>query len=239
MIVSAYYKIPSKKPHSFYVAHLQRWIRSVINTPVLFFTTEDVKAEIESWGYPLSHITFEILNFSQLSGWSLGADFWNRQKLRDPESYHTPELAVVWYEKKEFVRRAIEKFPNENIFIWCDAGCIRNDLSEITARNGFGTRRLLDDDKIHLQYIRTIPVEKFYKYPTICIAGAIIAGNKTAWLSHCILYDSVIREYDRNNVCVNMDQYIIKSCVDLNPLLYTLEKPNNTLDKWFFFLGYL
>lgn len=236
MIVSAYYKIPSKASHDFYVENMKRWFRS-IKSQVVFFTTDDIKHEIESWNISLDHVTFVMLTFP----WKKGYEFWKRQKQRDIEAYHTPELGAIWYAKKEFVLHAIKLFPEERVFIWCDAGCIRNLNSELAARNGFGTRMIddLDDGTLHLQKIRNIEMKTYYTYPDITIAGAIMAGNKTAWESHSSLYDHVLCDYDNNDICCNSDQYITQSCADRYPNRYTMHTPMKVDDEWFFFLWIL
>lgn len=237
VIVSAYYKIPSKQPHSFYTPHLQRWFRSV-RAPVVFFTTADVRAEVESWGYPLSHIQFVDLPFEELRAWTrLGPDFWNRQKSRDPEPYHTPALGAVWYEKKEFVDRAMELVPSASVFIWCDAGCVRDDTSEIAMRD-FGLRGgSLNDNTMHLARVCTAPVRPFYRAPYRCLAGGYQAGTRSAWKLHSEHYDHMLARYDTAGECCMSDQYIIKSCVDAQPALYTLHDPGRHEHPWFFFLS--
>jgi len=236
IIVSAYFKIPSKKGHNEYVYYLQRFFRS-IRHPLIFFTTEDVKNEIIRFGYNLTNINFQIMKLEDLKAWNLGKDFWLRQGIRDVEKYHTPELAAIWYEKKEFVKRAIEIVPN-NVYIWCDAGCIRNDESEIALKE-FGTRSSLNDDKIHLQHIHKLPYKKFYTYPDVRIAGAIIVGNSSAWNNYSKLYDIILKEYDNAGISCNMDQYIISSSYDLLNNLFVLHVPpkESNVDQWFFFLG--
>lgn len=235
-IVSAYYKIPSKQPHSYYIPLLHRWFRS-ISAPVLFFTSSELHKELKSLDILGTNVTIIELEFTELNAWKLGRDFWDRQKQRDVEQYHTPELAAVWFEKKEFVLRAME-YTDANTFIWCDAGCIRDDTHEHLAKQ-FGKRDItLDDNKLHLQYIRDQPVKPFYVYPEYRIAGAIIGGNRNAWKHHAKLYDSVIRYYDDNKVCCNMDQYIIQSCTDQEPNAYSFHRVSNTYisNPWFFFL---
>jgi len=235
VIVSAYFKIPSKKPHSEYIEYMKRWFCAV-QCPVIFFTTEDVKREIEDMGYNIPHVQFQLMKFEELHAWRLGRDFWERQKQRDVESYHTPELAAIWYEKKEFVKRAME-LSSADVFIWCDAGCVRNDNSE-TALQQFGNRQVWNDDRIHLQHIRDQPHKEFYTFPDSMVAGAIIVGNRTAWTQFSELYDQVLQIYDTNGVCCNSDQYIMASCYDSFPSLFSVHKPTNSIvESWFFFLN--
>lgn len=239
-IVSAYYRIPSKKPHEFYVSHLKRWFQA-IRAPVIFFTTSESESEIRSWGYDLSNVTIVNLPYINFNAWSkFDSNFWKRQKERDVESYHTPELAAIWFEKKEFVQRAFE-LSDADVFIWCDAGCIRDDYSAAASRE-FGMRNLpsLDNDTLHVQSIRRQPVKEYYVYPEYRFACAIMAGNRSAWVNHSRLYDSVALEYDRKEISCNSDQYITQSCSDKHPEYYTEINPNGgRVDVWFFFLGIL
>lgn len=239
VIVSAYFKIPSKQPHSFYQGHLRRFFNS-IRESLVFFTTADLYQEFISYGYNLSHINFQIIEFSDLVAWKkFGPDFWKRQTLRDPEKYHTPEVAAFWFEKKEFILKTMDLLPNETIFIWCDSGCIRDNASELAAKN-FGTRKDLNNGKLHLQCISDTPVKQpFYVYPHAYIAGAIQVGNRNAWLSHSILYDSVVIEYDTATVSCNSDQYVIHSCINKQPNFYEIHHNNTNINPWFFFLAYV
>lgn len=247
ILVSAYYKIPSKQPHAFYMGHLIRWMRSMRGIPIFFYTTADVVEELQRY-VDVSHVQFQYVNFTDLPVWKkFDMDFWKRQKERDCERYHTAELAAMWFQKKEFVLRTIQLLQDTGIennatYIWCDAGCIRNDVSEYAAR-GFARRNSVNlcDGRLHIQQINTIPYKKYYTYPDYCIAGAIMAGNSDAWASFSDAYERVLRDYDSAGVCGNMDQYIILSCRDSYPdLFHSHYAPTNSpIDPWFFFLGLL
>ena len=239
VIVSAFFKIPSKKPYSFYREYLHRWFRS-IRAPTVFFTSEDVYDDILSMGYHLENVQFQIMTVNDFKAWNLGRDFWERQQERDIEKYHTPELAAIWYEKKEFVKRAFS-IIEADVYIWCDAGCVRDDVSEV-AFTEFGLRsiNLINNDKIHLQHIRFQPYKSYYVYPEYRYAGAIIAGNRQAWIEFDRLYYNVIKEYDENGISCNSDQYIMASCYDKTPHLFVEHTPTNLIvNPWFFFLGLL
>lgn len=238
LIVSAFFKIPSKQPYNFYYNHLQRWFRS-IKCPIIFFTSEDVYHDIIKMGYSLSHVQFEIMSVNDFTAWKLGREFWERQMNRDPEKYHTPELAAIWYEKKEFVQRACQ-MTDADVFIWCDAGAIRNDISEKAAQC-FGLRNMnINDDRIHIQCINTIQYSMYYTYPACKYAGAIIAGNRDAWKQFAIIYNHIVKEYDNAGVSCNSDQYIMMSCNDHIPKLFYEHVPSTSeIDPWFFFLAIL
>ncbi len=147
---------------------------------------------------------------------------------------------MVWDEKKYFVQRAMELAPDVNVFIWCDAGCVRDPLSMLVLRY-FGRRQHLDDDRMHLQLLRRIPPKPFYRFPDQSIAGAIMVGNRSAWNKHIALSEVTLQKYDAAEVSANMDQYVILSCVDAQPDLYVLHTrpPTVKVNEWFFFLGYI
>jgi hypothetical protein len=243
VIVSAYYKIPSKQPHTFYMPHLMRWFNGIRTQPVVFFTTADMEAEIRGWGLPLANVRFVAQPFEELTALQkYGRDFWDRQKARDPEAYHTPEVAILWHEKKYFVQRAAALCPEANVFIWTDAGCVRDPrTASFLAEFGRRTTINLDDGRIHLQQIRQIPRKEFYRFPDTSIAGAILAGNRTAWGLHIALSETVLDLYDTAGISANSDQYVTLTCVGAQPDLYALHTRPRALmvNEWFFFLSYL
>ena len=238
IIVSAFFKIPSKQSYSNYQQYLNRFFRS-IRCQTIFFTSHDVLKDIESMGHDLSLITFIMMTVDDFKAWERGREFWNRQKERDPELYHTPELAAVWYEKKEFVIRALS-LSDADQFIWCDAGCVRDDESE-RALLYFGCRDMqLNDNTLHIQQIANHECRPYYSYPDIQFAAAIMAGNRTAWNEYKIIYDLVLTDYDHVGVSGTSDQHIMSSCYDRKPSLFTTYTPRCThIDHWFFMLEIL
>jgi|APCry1669190327_1035288.scaffolds.fasta_scaffold00215_20 disulfide oxidoreductase YuzD len=238
-IVSAYYKIPSKRSHEIYMPNIIRFFESVKSVSVIFFTTPDVIQDIRD-STNTDHVMFVCIPFEELRAFEkFGIDFWVRQKERDPETYHSYQLGAIWYEKKEFVLRAME-FIKADVYMWCDAGCVRDIASGERAKL-FGTRTVYptNNNKLHLQQIGNNIKSDFYMYPYMCIAGAIIVGNIQAWKEYSELYDSVLIRYDSHNVPAIMDQYIIKSCVDLKPELFVLYPQLSTIDNWFKFLEFM
>jgi hypothetical protein len=238
-IVSAYYKIPSKQPHAFYFQHLLRFFQGSKNKQIIFFTTPDVIEEFAKY-VDLSHIRFICLKFSDFEAiQKFGRYFWGRQKQRDSAYFHTPELGIIWFEKKEFVLRAAEIVPDADVYIWCDAGCVRNDES-YRAYLDFTTRNtIILDNHIHLQQIRPIVKQPFYTHDFVCLANAIIYGNKQAWREFSQLYDETLMEYDEAKVAGIMDQYVTLSCVNKKPELFQLHTERSTCDEWFKFLELL
>lgn len=238
-VVSAFYKIPSKSPYDWYIPKLVSFFQSVKSVPVVFFTTPDVIADIQAHT-TTDHVQIVYLPFEELTAFRrYGLDFWRRQKERDPQEYHTYQLGAIWYEKKEFVLRATD-IHLAHVYIWCDAGCIRDSMSvELSKQLGTRTQFQLNDGRMHIQQTSSQLVEQFYHYAYFFVAGAIIAGNVSAWKIYSELYDSILLTYDAAGVPAIMDQYIVKSCIDKNPDLFVLYDQDSTIDKWFKFLEFL
>jgi hypothetical protein len=237
-IVSAYFKIPSKKPHDWYVPYLIRFFKGVNSTKLVFFTTDDVIEELKPL-VDLSNVRFLVMNFEDINAFKqYGREFWEIQYERDPERYHSLELGAIWYEKKEFILKA-SQYVKANVYIWCDAGCVRDDISSHYLQN-FGERSVdLNDGKIHLQLIKPHKKCDFYVYSTVYIGCGIIAGNINAWVMYKNLYDTVLEKYNKNKISGTSDQYITASCIDEIPELFKLYGVKTICDEWFKFLELL
>jgi hypothetical protein len=237
-IVTAFYKIPSKASFDKYL----KWIKNFLNfikSPIIFFTTEDLVDIFKS--IRNENIKYEILEFKELNGIKqYGLDFWKYHTSINTQKCQTTELGIIWYEKKEFVLKAIEKnYYNTNNFIWCDAGCVRSDSYKNKITNfGQNISKFKDNSKINIQLIRELKDKKFYIYPDICIAGAIISGYKEAWINFKKHYDIIVNEYTSNKITVIDDQYIMASIVETYPEVVNCVRKNrnNYIDEWFFFL---
>ena len=238
-IVSAYFKIPGKNSHEWYIPHLVRFFRSIRGN-VVFFTTPDVIDDIQKYT-TVDRVRIVYMNFEDCYalGRVWGREFWERQYSRDSERYHSPELGVIWYEKREFVKKAID-IVDASVYIWCDAGCVRDELSE-KARVVFGKRAVFnaDDGRIHLQIIEPACDFNFYVYPNVFVAGAIICGNKSAWTSYRTVYDDMLMKYDKYRIPGISDQYITQSCIREQPELFVLHAEESIINKWFKFLHLL
>ena len=259
IIVSAYFKIPSKQNHDFYLPHITRFLKYIKN-PIIFFTTPDLKTEFEIIRGNLP-INFIIINsIYDINAFKIyGYEFWIEQCKIDNPKVHTPELAAIWYEKKEFVKKAILFVENMNDinnmnyinnnkynlnttmpFIWCDAGCVRYD-SWSPKIQSFGNKiNLIPKDKLMFQLLNELPHKQFFVYPDVYIAGAIICGYKDSWIKYSDLYDNMIKKYVTHKICVNVDQYIWASTILEHPECFeACIVKYETIDKWFFFLSYL
>ena len=202
IIVSAYYRIPSKQSHEFYVPHIKRFLSGIKNFIVFFTEIELVEEFTQMRGtLPIQFITNHDIFRKR------DKLFWEKQCEIDVEKYHTPELASIWFNKKEFVLRAIKIVGVNCPYIWCDSGCVRYEQNI----NQFGLRDIIPSDKLLLQSFKDIPDEEFFRYPFVGIAGAIMAGYPKVWDKMSKLYDDMVDKYTENKICCNMDQYILAS----------------------------
>jgi hypothetical protein len=184
---------------------------------------------------PTGNVVFHILPFESLTAMELEPTFWERQYSRDPETYHSPELGMIWFEKQWFVNRIIQMDPSP-VFVWCDAGCVRDERMEDIARL-FGRRGVsMDDGKIHLQQVSPILDKPFYSYPDTTLACAIIIGNRKAWENLNTHYMKSLLEYDEACISAISDQYVLVRCVQTHPEDYMLHTPSVTICNWFSFL---
>lgn len=236
-IISAYFKIPNKFSHAFYQPYILQFLNNV-NSTLVFFTSDDVYNELKPNLTNTDRITFVILSFDEfVSIKKHGRDFWETQYARDPERYHSPELAIVWCEKKEFVIKA-SKLIKSDVYIWCDAGCARQQ-SDIQALHQFGLRshKNIADGTLHLWCVKPNHwFSKFYIHPVICIACGIMAGTIGAWENYVRVYDEMLKEYDTAKITCDSDQYITLSCTDKHPELFTFHDNNLGYENWVGFL---
>ena len=240
IIVSAYFKIPSKASHEFYLPHLQRFLGG-IHGHIVFFTTNDLKPMCEELRGSLP-ITFVVLDtiYDMVAFKKYGRQFWLDQCNLDVEKYHTPEVAAVWYNKKEFVKQAIEIVGDDSVpYIWCDAGCVRdNAWLPIIHTFGYNTERI-PKDKLMVQCFGCIPNQRFFKYPDSYLAGAIIAGYKDTWIECSDLYDLTLLQYVEAKITCNSDQNIWTSAIVQYPSKFLCVVVADFINKWFYFLKYL
>jgi hypothetical protein len=245
-IVSAYYEIPSKYPKEFYYPNIQRFLQS-IRTPMVFFCDASNVPLFLSWRGDLPCV-FVSLSQSEFYAYKVyGYDFWAKQCEIDTEKYHTPELSALWFEKKVFVKRAIQLNPyRTDYFFWCDAGCVRSDAWSPLIRTFGQNIASMEPGKLYFQKIHSIDappgMTPLYEFPEYGIAGAIYGAHKDMWDWFIEAYCHMVWTYVQNNKCANMDQYIMASlavlhpdkivCIDKNTMPWICVCP----DIWFFFL---
>ena len=246
MIVTAYFKIPSKQSHEFYKPHIARFL-GFIETAIIFCTTPDLVEWIKSLRpkhlpplkFILYNSIYEIESFKKY-----GVEFWEFQYSIDPSKCHTKELSALWSNKKDFVLRAIEETRLEEPYIWADVGCARDDCVNESLKNFGKNIRVIPANKILIQLLNPhVPQKKFFTLPDVYVAGAIMAAYKDGWSAYKEEYEKTVAEYIQGTICADSDQYITAStlvrCPDIFEYVVYDVNLHPRIDEWFFFLNYL
>jgi glycosyltransferase involved in cell wall biosynthesis len=232
-VVTAYYQIKSKFTIQDYIQWMKFWGK--IHCKLVFFTTNDFVPFIENIRKDLP-TKIVALEFEELDGIKkYGNDFWKNEYNKDHEKYHTPELYILWYEKKGFVKKAIDINPfNTSKFVWCDAGICRNE-EWIPHILNFPKAYKIPDNKFSV--LRITDFEKYDDFQKInCVGGGILAASKDIWLQFYDKYDFIIQEYVSQNKFVGKDQSIIASLIKKEPDFFNIIEKINGFDDfiiWF------
>jgi hypothetical protein len=215
-VVSAYYQVPSKNPSTAYLQWMEPFFRNS-TFPLVLFTEPQYIALFSEWREHCKEKTiFICLPFQELTSikrW--GAHMWMEQKQKDTEENHTPQLYCLWYEKKEFVRRAIEMeaFGAEK-FVWCDAGILRYPEWHPFIHL-FPQAERIESGKMTLLQIADFmesDTEETDFGMRNHVGGGIQAADRETWLWWCDEYDAMMNTYIASNRFVGKDQHLMASC---------------------------
>jgi hypothetical protein len=242
MIVSAYFNIPSKKTHEFYQEHLRRFL-GLVESPMVFFTSPDLYESLRAMrpsNFPIEFVFYDsVYEIEAMKKY--GVDFWKGQCLIDTEKYHTPELSAIWYNKKEFVKRAMDMTKLDEPYIWADAGCIRYDVWKPFLPTFGRNTNIIPKDKLLLQ-VQNYPVNKrFFAFPDTYVAASIMAAWPETWQKLDSIYEETFNDYVKNGICVNSDQHILSACFVKDPSFFQLILDLNCPEplRWNYFLKHL
>lgn len=172
-------------------------------------------------------------------------DLWVETAKKDHEMNHSPELYCMWYEKKEFVLRAIEMGAfGAKKFVWCDAGILRftNWIPHIQT---FPEEERIVDGKMTL--LNLVPFSEGDDVNTDFqmvnrIGGGIQAADAATWRWWSIQYDSMMIQYQLSGRFVGKDQNIMSSLCLLHPDRVHLIAAPTEFDgytRWFWLLLWL
>jgi hypothetical protein len=198
-VVSAYY--PMKSKHS--ITEYKEWISNLLGNVsfnLVFFTNKEYTPFIKDIRKNFSNTKIITLEFEELEVFKkYPLSFWKGQKRIDHEESHTPELYAIWYEKKEFIKKAIEMNPfNSEKFVWTDAGICR-DSKWIPYLKNYPCSNKIPENKILLNEIKDFSDKNEYydfKYDIENVGAGVLAGDKEAWKNYEILYDKIFNMYN-------------------------------------------
>jgi hypothetical protein len=248
-VVSAYYETPSK--HS--VEQYKIWIRGFLESIpcyLVFFTEEPYKEFIEDCRRNYrdrTHIV--VLNRAEWKAQQFGEGFWKKQFEMDDEKniHRSTDLYKVWYEKKEFVKRAIELNPfNHTDFVWTDSGFFRSgsDYISLVKDNYPDANRIPTDKILMLNYWPFTLRDNVETHGIIGggsgkprIGGGIVAAHKDVWRKYDIIYDEIVVKYNKANLFIGKEQTIMASIVLNHKDLVSLLELKPICQEMWFYLG--
>ena len=257
ILVSAYYDIPNKlsytlhegrkevtadESRSFYIKKM-KYLFTHVNAPIIFFTSSSLIQELK----PLAgtNVTFIMKEFEELGIFQTHPPgFWMNELSKDNKLYcHTWQIGALWANKIHFIKDASCIFPDEQWFMWIDAGCIRGDIW-IPYLEDFCTRNYISlSHGVYMQYNMEYKDngdlgETLATYATSCIAGGIfICENKyiQTYINH---YLQILDEYEQTVIPCILDQLVMSTMARrYNDYIHLIKNKLNVPDVWFFFLG--
>jgi hypothetical protein len=249
-VVTAYYAIPSKFSVDKYIQWIYHfWPKT--QCPLIFFTDPRVVSQFETIFKDRPGPTKVIgISFDKLSAFQkLSPKVWLHTKQYDEEHQHSPELYAIWYEKKEFVLRAISLNPfGSDQFVWCDAGICRYP-HWIPYLSQFPKREMIPPNGKML-VLRIAPFDgtvdthgiygEFKKEVTV--GGGILAADISGWKRWSKIYDTTLMKYYLADRFIGKDQNIMASMILQYPdSVIMIDPPEkmNTIERWFYLLLFL
>jgi glycosyltransferase involved in cell wall biosynthesis len=250
-VVTAYYPIRSK----YSIQEYMKWILQFwpqIRCNLVFYTDPALVNAFESAFQGRNFTRVIGIPFSELRAFNkLSPMVWTSAHTLDSEVGHTPELYALWYEKKEFVLRAIELNPfGSEKFVWCDAGIGRYP-EWIPRLSSFPLERCIPCEKMLVLEIDPFKEEDFVpdengirgKFDTrATFGGGILASDIGGWNQWSKAYDAMLMRYYLAGRFVGKDQNIFASMILENPELAILVKRPMELGPiagWFYLLFFL
>jgi hypothetical protein len=253
-VVSAYYPIRSKfKPEKYVEWIAQFWPR--MKCPLVFFTDVALVSQFEQLFLHRPGPTKVIgIPFNELAAFKkLSPEIWAQTYTQDHEhDKHSPELYAIWYEKKEFILRAIDLNPfSSEHFVWCDAGICR--FPEWVSHLQSFPRREMFPPSGKMLVLRITPFDKDPhpqdKYGirgdftnSASVGGGILAADIAGWKLWSKAYDEMLMRFYLADRFIGKDQNIMGSIIVEKPDSVVLIDPPvvmNSLQRWFYLLFYL
>jgi hypothetical protein len=253
-VVSAYYEMPSK----YNLESYRTWIRLLLeNVPfhLIFYTEQSLAPFIQDCRRAYEDRTIIIIlpREEWIANQKYPQDVWNSLHAKDPEkNIHNPELYKVWFEKNQFVKRAIELNPFDHTdFLWMDAGICRYQ-SLLNLVKDFPVASRIPTDRIML--LNVMPFSQKDEIPSYAgghtfiggtvakprIAAGIIAGSIASWNNYMRLYDTTLEKYKAAGLFWGKEQDLMKTLVIENKSSISLiEVKPIAPESWFYSLIYL
>lgn len=256
-VVTAFYPIRSKFPAETYLFWITNFW-SKLHCPLIFFVDPQLAVPLQkALASRPGPLLVYPLPFQDLTAFqALSPEVWQDAQRKDPELpkgvQHSPELYAVWYEKKEFVRRAIELNPfGAECFVWCDAGICRESawIPYLIAR--FPLEKQVPRGRMLVLLIDEFVQGDWQRQPDgirgsfehrNTVGGGILASDRAGWAAWSAAYDAMLLRYYLAGRFIGKDQNIMASMMLEQPSLAVVTRPASSLgsvQKWFSLLFHL
>ena len=252
-LVSTLFKTDTNR-HNFEDYYI--WIEKLfkINKPIIFFTQSDILEKIKEKRpkiYENKTIWIER-NFSDLYSYKNYLNKFNETYIIDKaKSRHTVELFVVWCEKVNFMKEAIENnYFKSKYFFWVDAGFFRDDITVDSFINNWPSiEKLEKDPRVTLDGIREITKEEFNKLINfdntthdkfmndVNISANCFAGRYDYLIKFIKFYYEILELLYRHNKFIGSEQNIFTFIAHLHPeITNVIISGDNLFFKKYFYL---
>jgi hypothetical protein len=250
--VSAYYPIKSKFGPDKYVKWMMDfWPKT--HHPLVFFTDPAIVPLFDDMFKNRAGPTRIVgLPFGELAALTkIPSSIWLDTHRIDREApTHTPELYALWYEKKEFVLRAIKlnAFGSEH-YVWCDAGICRYP-EWVPHLSAFPRAQMIPPgDRMLVLRVNPFTATETEKDGILgnfesvnTVGGGILAASAVGWARWNDEYDKMFMRYIFAGRFVGKDQNIMASLYLEQPdLVHLIDPPANmnSMQRWFYLLFFL
>ena len=251
-IVTAYYPLQKSK---YTTKHYEGWLKHFLSNcegHMVIFTDTTTVPFIEQLRSAYKNRTKVIV--LDPSKWTsttqFPKSFWEEQHQMDPEkAIHSIELYKVWYEKKEFVKRAIALNPwNHTDFVWCDAGICRSEsfaklIKHFPVASRIPTNKFLlcnvgeyteKDEQVYM--VNGVPIQGGASGKNR-IGGGIVAASKELWATYDTLYEQIVDKYIQARLFIGKEQNILETLVLEHREQVSLVEPKPIGPELWFYLA--
>lgn len=253
-IVTCYYKLPISKHNNLTKNNYLEWMQNMlsIDSPMVVFCDKISASLIESLRHGKMEKT-KIINmpFHEFHTYQYYGTFLKNYEIDHEKNIgHTPFLYMIWNEKSNFLKKAIELNPFESdYYLWVDIGCFRYKTNEFLHYPNPSKIKEQDHSKVLL-----LEVESFTKTELDClketdlpnytflnrISGTIFGGGKEILLEWHEKYYHTLEHFIESNRFIGKDQSIMNCVYLLNrDICNLIGYPPVCRDKWFYLQDYL
>jgi hypothetical protein len=248
--VSCFYNIKSKHNANIYKDWASKLLNSKLNCNFVIYTNEESKSYIEEFTRDKDNIKLVIKPLKSFAYYQF-KDLWIENQTRNTTlSQVSWELVMLWCEKIEFIKDAMENKYFESEWLgWCDIGYFRKGGVDKWPN----TAKITKLDKSKIYYNQLKPDSKINKYRKTgrnqwgllnkaidplhdTISGGFFMIHPTMVSEYGKVFMDRIKLYFEHKYLIKDDQVIILDCILSHSHMFNLIKGKL---NWFLFREYL